>query len=159
MANIGLIAMCKAATSVPYTIAVHGADGNLATPTAITCTHETPAGVFGAETAPAVKNSTTGWYGGSIDTTGYATGVHHFEVAYTVGGISRTETFCVQIVASDIDDAGAALTFIQQWILNKLVRTDNGDGTVTYVLYADNSTTPLKTWTFTTATGSRAKAS
>jgi len=50
------------------------------------------------------------------------------------------------------------LDFIDDWILNKLVTTDNGDGTYTSVLYADNGTTPLWTWTFTVASGTRSAA-
>jgi hypothetical protein len=50
---------------------------------------------------------------------------------------------------------GAAL---DAYVDNRLTRIDNGDGTVTVVLYDDNSTTPLKTWVYTKATANRAKA-
>jgi hypothetical protein len=46
------------------------------------------------------------------------------------------------------------IPFIIEWITKELVRTDNGDGTITYVLGA---TTPM-TWVHTTATGTRAAA-
>lgn len=48
---------------------------------------------------------------------------------------------------------------IEKWIINKLVTTDNEDGTLTTVLYDTDGSTPLKTWVFTTATGTRAAAS
>jgi hypothetical protein len=67
-----------------------------------------------------------------------------------------------QTLTDIITDTGttqeAYFQFIYDWILNKLVTTDNEDGTYTTVLYADNGTTPLKTWTFTVATGSRSAA-
>lgn len=52
----------------------------------------------------------------------------------------------------------ATLTLVSKWVQNKLVVTDNGDGTKTVVLYDDDNVTPLKTWTHTTATGVRTKA-
>jgi len=65
-------------------------------------------------------------------------------------------------VSSILTDTGTTLdgyiTSIIDWIENKLVRTDNGDGTITYVQYADNGSTPARTWVYTTATGTRAKS-
>lgn len=52
----------------------------------------------------------------------------------------------------------ATLTLVSKWIQNRLVVADNGDGTKTVILYGDDSATPLKTWTHTTATGVRTKA-
>lgn len=45
-----------------------------------------------------------------------------------------------------------------KWLKNKMVRTDNLDGTITYVYYDDDGTTPLLTYVYTTATETRAKA-
>lgn len=59
----------------------------------------------------------------------------------------------------DAMEAGDVAVLLQKWFLNKLVRTDNEDGTITYVLYDDDNSTPLKTWVYTTATETRAKAS
>ncbi len=57
------------------------------------------------------------------------------------------------------DEIAVEYALVSKWILNKLVRTDNLDGTISYVLYDDNSATPLKTWVYTTATSTRSKAS
>lgn len=57
------------------------------------------------------------------------------------------------------DEIATEYALVSKWILNKLVRTDNLDGTITYRLYDDNSTDILKTWVYTTATTTRGKAS
>jgi hypothetical protein len=65
--------------------------------------------------------------------------------------------------ATDTDVANAVaaqsdFVLLSKWFKDKLVRTDNLDGTITYVLYDDNNSTPILTWVYTTATGTRAKA-
>lgn len=60
-------------------------------------------------------------------------------------------------MVSEPDNAGIAA--IAKWYTNQLTRTDNGNGTITYVLYDDDDVTPLKTWVYTTASGTRAQAS
>lgn len=57
------------------------------------------------------------------------------------------------------DEIATEYALVSKWILNKLVRTDNLDGTITYRLYDDNGTDILKTWVYTTATATRGKAS
>jgi hypothetical protein len=57
------------------------------------------------------------------------------------------------------DEIAVEYALVSKWILNKLVRTDNLDGTITYRLYDDNGTDILKTWVYTTATTTRGKAS
>ena len=51
----------------------------------------------------------------------------------------------------------ANLDFIQKWILNRLVKTVNGT-TETWVLYNDNNTAVLNTWTWDNSTNIRTKA-
>ncbi len=46
---------------------------------------------------------------------------------------------------------------VDTFLLDSLAQAHHG--TITYVLYDDNNSTPLKTWVYTTASGSRAKAS
>jgi hypothetical protein len=61
-------------------------------------------------------------------------------------------------IHTDVAANATILTLVQKWIEDKLITTDNGDGTLTAVLYDTDSSTPLKTWVFTSATGTRAKA-
>ena len=57
-----------------------------------------------------------------------------------------------------VDSILVDTAFVEKWILGKLVTTDNLNGTLTAVLYDTDNTTPLATWVFTTASGTRAKA-
>ncbi|MDY0197652.1 MAG: hypothetical protein RBR68_07540 [Tenuifilaceae bacterium] len=50
------------------------------------------------------------------------------------------------------------LVLINKWILNRLDKQDNPDGTYNLVLYDDDSTTILKTWVVDPATGVKTKA-
>lgn len=72
----------------------------------------------------------------------------------TDGKIDTVDNLLDTEVAAILADTA----LIEKWIIDKLVGTDNGDGTVTYVLYDTDGTTPLKTWIHTTATGTRAAA-
>jgi hypothetical protein len=76
-------------------------------------------------------------------------------VAYDAAKTAATQT-SVDTIDNFLD---TEFPLLMKWWLNKLVRTDNGDGTITYVLYDDDNATPLKTWVYTTATGARARAS
>jgi len=93
----------------------------------------------------------------TVDTVvdGIATSVAAFATTADIADAVHDETMSGHVSAGTF---GAYVAFVYDWILNKLVTTDNGDGTYTSVLYADNGTTPLWTWTFTVATGTRSAA-
>lgn len=55
-----------------------------ADPTSPTARHETPAGIFADLTGPAKVDGKTGYYGLSVDTTGWADGLHSVRIAGTV---------------------------------------------------------------------------
>ena len=57
-----------------------------------------------------------------------------------------------------VDDLEMGVDFIEKWILNRLIKVDNGNGTETWTLYDDDGITPLKSWLYTTASTTRAKA-
>ena len=65
----------------------------------------------------------------------------------------------IDTVDNIVDAIVLDTAFIEKWIIDKLVTTDNENGTLTTILYDDDGSTPLKTWVFTTATGTRAAAS
>ena len=75
----------------------------------------------------------------------------------TGSGLTALATASALATVAGYIDTEIAL--ILKWIGNKLVTTDNENGTLTTVLYDDDGSTPLKTWVFTTATGTRAAAS
>lgn len=56
--------------------------------------------------------------------------------------------------ASTVLAKQAKLDFVEKWILNKLVESPSG----TWTLYDTDDTTPLKVWTWTAGTSTRAKA-
>ena len=93
----------------------------------------------------------------TVDTVvdGIATSVAAFATTADIADAVHDETMSGHVSAGTF---GAYVAFVYDWILNKLVTTDNGDGTYTSVLYADNGTTPLWTWTFTVASGTRSAA-
>jgi hypothetical protein len=64
----------------------------------------------------------------------------------------------IEAAGSSLASILADTAMIEKWIIDKMVATDNGDGTITYVLYDTDGTTPLYTWVETTATGTRAAA-
>jgi hypothetical protein len=72
----------------------------------------------------------------------------------TAAALTTIDNFLDTEIAAILEDT----TLIEKWIIDKMVATDNGDGTITYVLYDTDGTTPLKTWVETTATGTRAAA-
>jgi hypothetical protein len=75
-------------------------------------------------------------------------------------GVTEYHTDHYRFKSAALEEAPgqATLALILKWIENRQVPHDNGDGTVTYVLYDDDDTTPLLTWIRTKATGVRAKA-
>lgn len=96
----------KAGATVKYRANFHNDQGTLENPTSPEAQREDPASTFTALTAPAIINAKTGHYGGSIDTTGFATGQHFIRMAGTVATAKVVATeFCFQIVAYDPNDA------------------------------------------------------
>ena len=98
----------KAGATVKYRGNFHNDTGTVENPTAPEAQREDPAGTFTALTAPAIINAKTGHYGGSVDTTGFASGQHFIRMAGTVATAKTVATeFCFQIVAYDPGTTGA----------------------------------------------------
>jgi hypothetical protein len=99
----------KAGATVKYRSNFHNDTGTIENPTSPAAEREDPAGTFTTLTAPAIVNAKVGHYGGSIDTTGFASGQHFIRMQGTVSTAKTVATeFCFQIVAFDPAD-GAAL--------------------------------------------------
>ncbi len=90
----------KAGTTVKYRANFHDDTGTLADPAMPEAQLEKPDASFTALTTPVKINGKTGQFGGSIDTTGFATGQHFIRMAGTVatGKVVATE-FCFEIEA------------------------------------------------------------
>lgn len=96
----------KSGVTVKYRANFHSDQGTLENPTSPEAQREDPANAFTALTAPAQINARTGYFGGSIDTTGFAVGQHLIRMAGTVSTAKVASTaFCFEIVAYDPADA------------------------------------------------------
>jgi len=96
----------KAGATVKYRSNFHNDTGTIENPTSPAAEREDPAGTFTVLTAPAIVNAKVGHYGGSIDTTGFASGQHFIRMQGTVATAKTVATeFCFQIVAFDPADA------------------------------------------------------
>jgi hypothetical protein len=82
----------------------------------------------------------------------------HTDVGTAISDIATVDGNVDSILTDTGTTLDGYLNTVLKWLSNKLVRTDNLDGTITYVLYDDNNSSALKTWVYTTATGTRAKA-
>jgi hypothetical protein len=101
----------KAGTSVFYGANFHNDTGTIEDPTSPEAQQRTPAGAWSGLTAPAKQNSKTGFYGGTIDTTGYAVGEYIIRMAGTVTTAKTTATiFSFTIVANIASDTYSEVT-------------------------------------------------
>jgi hypothetical protein len=78
------LGLFKAGDSVFFGANFHNDQGTIEDPTSPEAQQRTPAGVWSALTAPSKQNSKTGFYGGTIDTTGFAVGEYVVRMAGTV---------------------------------------------------------------------------
>ncbi len=63
----------------------------------------------------------------------------------------------IDTIDTNVDAVLADTAFLEKNVKDKRVTTDNGDGTLTSVLYDADDSTPIASNVFTTATGTRAK--
>ena len=112
----------KAGSTVKYRSNFHNDTGTIENPTSPAAEREDPAGTFTVLTAPAIVNAKTGHYGGSIDTTGFASGQHFIRMQGTVSTAKTVATeFCFQIVAFDpTDAAGLGLSRVDVAVSTRL---------------------------------------
>lgn len=82
----------QAGDTVKYRACFHDDTGDVENPTSPEAQLETPAGAFNDLTAPAQIDAQVGYYGGSIDTTGFAEGQYCLRVAGTVSTAKTTAT-------------------------------------------------------------------
>lgn len=97
-----------AGASVFYAANFHNDTGTIEDPSAPEAQIRNPAGTWSALSAPAKQNSKTGFYGGTVDTTGYASGEYTIRMAGTVTTaktVATTFTFMV----------GPAAVNVTQW--------------------------------------------
>lgn len=98
MINLGEF---KAGSSVFYGANFHNDTGTLENPTSPEAQIRDSAGSWSALATPAIQNSKTGFYGGTIDTTGYSVGQFIIRLAGTVATAKTVATiFCFTIVAN-----------------------------------------------------------
>lgn len=91
----------KAGASVFYAANFHNDTGTIENPTSPEAQIRNSAGTWSALTAPAIQNSKTGHYGGTVDTTGYSVGQHVIRMAGIVATAKTVATeFCFTIVAN-----------------------------------------------------------
>ncbi len=84
----------KAGETVPYAVAFHNDQGNAEDPATPSAQHRAPNGTWTTLTAPVKQNNSTGVFGGTIDTTGFAGGLHIVEIAGIVS-TNKTVKFIV----------------------------------------------------------------
>jgi uncharacterized protein YwbE len=106
----------KAGTSVFYGANFHNDTGTIEDPTSPEAQQRTPAGVWSDLDAPAKQNSKSGFFGGTIDTTGYAVGEYIIRMAGTVTTAKTTATiFSFTIVANiESDTKGVADSILSE---------------------------------------------
>lgn len=115
-------------------------------------------GCYGVEVADATIAGRTILWDTGTSPAQYASESFPASLAYAGTLTSAYDAAKTAAAQTDVTAILAVAVLTQKWIEDKLVATDNGDGTVTYRLYDTDDTTPLKTWVVTTATGTRAKA-
>lgn len=126
-----------AGDSVFYGANFHNDTGAIEDPTAPEAQQRTPAGVWSALTAPAKQNAKTGHYGGTIDTTGYASGQYIIRMAGTVATAKTVATeFCFSV--RPLVEGALTLKAALRIILAAVAGKSTGGGTAT-VRYRDNA--------------------
>ena len=102
-----------AGTSIWYGAHFHSDQGNVEDPTTPTARIRTPAGAWSDLTTPAKQDGKTGFYGGTVDTTGFAAGQYSIAMqgvvttAKTVGTQFGFDIALAPAVAGDIPTAAA----------------------------------------------------
>lgn len=157
------IIQCAAGTSLRLRDQFHDDTGAAADPATPTCRHETPAGVFENLAAPAKIDTKTGYYGVTIDTTGWAAGLHNVRVAGTVASAKDVAknysiyigpdapannallvnaTYGLAALKALVDTLQTTASNVLRWFTNKMTVTNSAR-----TLYGDDNTTPLYTQT------------
>jgi hypothetical protein len=145
----------KAGATVKYRSNFHNDTGTIENPTSPAAEREDPAGTFTVLTAPAIVNAKTGHYGGSIDTTGFATGQHFIRMQGTVSTAKTVATeFCFQIVAFDpADAAGLGLSRVDAAVTTRMATYTQPTGFLAATFPGTvASTTNITAGTITTVT-------
>lgn len=102
MINLGEF---KESSSVFYGANFHNDTGTVENPTSPEAQIRNSAGTWSNLTTPTIQNSKTGFYGGTIDTTGYSVGQFSIRLAGTVATAKTVATiFCFTIVANITSD-------------------------------------------------------
>lgn len=90
----------KAGSTIRYSVQFHDDSNTTVDPTSPAARHRKPDDTFANLAAPAKLDAKTGWYGGSIDTTGFATGSHEVRVSGTVDAHEVGTIISFEIVAN-----------------------------------------------------------
>jgi hypothetical protein len=126
----------KAGTAVFYGASFNNDQGTIENPTSPEVQQRTPAGVWSDLTTPAIQNSKTGFYGGTIDTTDYAVGQYIIRLAGTVTTAKTIATiFSFTIVANVESDTYDKVNAIPiNPLLTDDTRLDNLDDKISDVI-------------------------
>ena len=93
----------KAGDTVKYRANFHNDTGTIENPTSPEAQLEKPDASFTALTVPAIINSKTGHYGGSVDTTGFTVGQHLIRMAGTVATAKTVATEFSFIIVGNVE--------------------------------------------------------
>lgn len=139
-----------AGTVLPYAVRYHSDQGTAGDPTGPGAKLRGADGIWDAQTAPAKLDSTTGLFGGTVDTTGLADGLYLLHVYGTVATAKTVGTvLCFQIDSVDAaikaktDTIGALEVTISSPVAS--------DGTITVYTGDDYAATDSRAITATVA--------
>ena len=132
-----------AGTSVWYGAHFHTDQGTVEDPTTPTVRLRTPAGAWSDLTTPAKQDTKTGFFGGTIDTTGFAAGQYIIALRGTVSTAKSVATeFCFMIGAAPAVP-GDAMTLTSAYDAAKTAATATNLATVDTVVDAIKLKTDL----------------
>lgn len=100
-------------TVLPYAVRFHNDLGAAEDPSGPGAKLRVPAGTWGAQTAPAKQDATTGLFGGSVDTAGFAVGLYLLHVYGTVTTAKTVGTvLSFQVLSNVLSDIATGVVGI-----------------------------------------------
>lgn len=99
----------KVGDTIRYSVNFHNDANTTADPANPAARHRKPDNTYAALAAPVKLDGKTGWYGGSIDTTGFAVGSHEVRISGTVDAHEVGTIISFEIENHDADDIYARI--------------------------------------------------
>lgn len=90
----------KAGATIRYSVQFHNDSNTTVDPTNPAARYRKPDDTFDDLAAPAKLDTKTGWYGGSIDTTGFAAGSHEVRITGTVDAHEVGTVISFEVIAN-----------------------------------------------------------